>query len=459
MGNKWKTTSLKELGIKLIDCDHKTPKAVEDGVPYIGIPQMDNGRINFSANPRLISEEDFVKWTRKANPKYGDIILSRRCNSGETVYVPKNYKFALGQNLVLLRPEGDRIHPEYLRWAVHGREWWSEVAKYLNPGAIFESLKCADIPKFEIPEPPKSAQIKIAKVLSVISDKIELNQQTNKTLENMAQALFQSWFVNFDPVVDNALSAGTQLSDFPEELQHRAEHRKQAQQLADFKPLPDNIRKLFPSEFEQTDEPSIGINGWIPKEWTNGTLASVAKYTASRIDGLELTIDNYVSTENMLSNKGGVTKASSVPIVKTAPSFIPGNTLISNIRPYFKKIWLATSSGGRSNDVLGFEALEPQNQAYILNLLYQDQFFDYMMATSKGTKMPRGDKKAIMDWGVVVPTLKVRESYSKLAQEYYDVIPVRDKESESLIELRDTLLPKLISGELVLADSQLSTEA
>ena len=154
MGSKYKKASLKDLGVELIDCDHKTPKAVEMGIPYIGIPQMDNGRINFDAKPRLISEEDFVKWTRKANPTYGDVILSRRCNSGETVYVPKNRRFALGQNLVLLRPKGDRLFPEYLRYVVKSKEWWDEVAKYLNPGAIFESLKCADIPKFMVPEPP-----------------------------------------------------------------------------------------------------------------------------------------------------------------------------------------------------------------------------------------------------------------------------------------------------------------
>ncbi|MBL0711035.1 MAG: restriction endonuclease subunit S, partial [Colwellia sp.] len=269
MVNKWTTTSLKDLGIKLIDCDHKTPKAVDNGIPYIGIPQMDNGRINFDANPRLISEEDFIKWTRKADPKYGDVILSRRCNSGETVYVPKNSKFALGQNLVLLRPTDDRIHPEYLRWVVHGYEWWNEVAKYLNPGAIFESLKCADIPKFKIPEPPKRDQIKISEVLSAISDKIELNHQSNQTLEQMAQALFKSWFIDFDPVIDNALDAGITVNDFPEALQHRAllrkDSRKQAELLNEYKPLPDDIRALFPSEFEQTDEPSIGIKGWIPK--------------------------------------------------------------------------------------------------------------------------------------------------------------------------------------------------
>jgi type I restriction enzyme S subunit len=69
MNEGWKIKTLNELGVKLIDCDHKTPKAQEAGVPYIGIPQLNNGHIDFEAKPRLISEEDYVKWTRKANPK------------------------------------------------------------------------------------------------------------------------------------------------------------------------------------------------------------------------------------------------------------------------------------------------------------------------------------------------------------------------------------------------------
>ena len=259
MGSKWKTTSLKELGVQLIDCDHKTPKAVEDGIPYIGIPQMDNGRINFDANPRLISEDDFVTWTRKANPTYGDIILSRRCNSGETAYVPKNAKFALGQNLVLLRPTGDKLHPEYLRWAVQSREWWGEISKYLNPGAIFDSLKCADIPKFQIPEPPKSQQVKISEILSSISNKIELNRQINQTLEQMAQTLFKSWFVDFDPVIDNALAAGNPI---PEALQARADRRTELARSDNAPQLPHHIRTLFPDRF--THHPDMG---WIPEGW------------------------------------------------------------------------------------------------------------------------------------------------------------------------------------------------
>ena len=103
---------LNEAGVTLIDCDHKTPAAQTSGYPYIGIPQLKNGHIRLDGD-RLISEEDFVLWTKKAIPKHNDVILSRRCNPGESAYVPEGLEIALGQNLVLLRSDGSVIYPPF----------------------------------------------------------------------------------------------------------------------------------------------------------------------------------------------------------------------------------------------------------------------------------------------------------------------------------------------------------
>ena len=108
---------------------------------------------------------------------------------------------------------------------------------------------------------------------------------------------------------------------------------------------------------------------------------------------------SYISTENMIPNKGGVSPATNVPISGKVKRFFPGDTLISNIRPYFKKIWLADQAGFCSNDVLIFKPLECSKE-YLYWLLSEDAFFKYMMATSKGTKMPRGDKLAIMSYAI-----------------------------------------------------------
>ena len=119
MAVEWEKTSLREAGVTLIDCDHRTPPAAEVGYPYIAIPQVKQGRIDLS-DVRLISPEHFKDWTRKAKPQHYDVVLSRRCNPGETAHVPEGLDCALGQNLVLLRADGTKLFPPFLRWLVRG---------------------------------------------------------------------------------------------------------------------------------------------------------------------------------------------------------------------------------------------------------------------------------------------------------------------------------------------------
>ena len=195
MTSEWKIESLREAGVSLIDCDHRTPPAAAAGYPYVAIPQLEQGRIDLT-DVRRITREHFVEWTRKANPKAHDVILSRRCNPGETAVVPAGLECALGQNLVLLRADEQKMFPPFLRWLVRGSDWWEQVGKFLNVGAVFDSLKCADIPNFRLPIPPADEQRAIANVLGALDDKIELNRQMSETLESLAQTLFKNWFVN-----------------------------------------------------------------------------------------------------------------------------------------------------------------------------------------------------------------------------------------------------------------------
>ena len=118
----------------------------------------------------------------------------------ETAFVPHGLEFALGQNLVLLRADGTKVYPPFLRWLVKSPEWWNQISRFINVGAVFDSLKCSDIPNFELHIPPIPEQRAIACVLGALDDKIELNRRMSGTLEAMARALFKSWFVDFDPV-------------------------------------------------------------------------------------------------------------------------------------------------------------------------------------------------------------------------------------------------------------------
>ena len=129
-------------------------------------------------------------------------------------------------------------------------------------------------------------------------------------------------------------------------------------------------------------------------------LSDICDYVTSRTTNIE----NYISTENMLPNKGGVCTPSNVPS-GAAIEYKVGDILISNIRPYFQKIWQADCNGACSADVLCFRANDKVDSKYLYYLLSQQLFFDYVMSGAKGCKMPRGDKKQIMQWQISLPPM------------------------------------------------------
>ena len=129
-------------------------------------------------------------------------------------------------------------------------------------------------------------------------------------------------------------------------------------------------------------------------------LSLLCEYRKGKVSVDGLNKDTYISTENKLPNKGGVIRATSLPTTSQTQEYKKGDVLVSNIRPYFKKIWQAEYDGGCSNDVLVFKANENTDKDFLYYVLADDAFFNYSMATSKGTKMPRGDKTSIMQYGV-----------------------------------------------------------
>lgn len=131
-------------------------------------------------------------------------------------------------------------------------------------------------------------------------------------------------------------------------------------------------------------------------------LSDICDFRKGKVDVSNLTLKTYISTENMLPNKGGITVASSFPTVQLTQEYKKGDVLVSNIRPYFKKIWRAKNDGGCSNDVLVFQGNSNIDGDFLYYVLANDDFFAYSMATSKGTKMPRGDKTSIMQYEVPV---------------------------------------------------------
>ena len=168
-------------------------------------------------------------------------------------------------------------------------------------------------------------------------------------------------------------------------------------------------------------------------------LADICEYAKGKVDVAILDEETYISTENMLPNKGGVMSASSLPTVAQTQAFLTSDVLVSNIRPYFKKIWFAEFDGGCSNDVLVFRAKDGVSKRFLYYVLANDAFFDYSMATSKGTKMPRGDKAAIMKYEVPDFTYEEQEKIAGILEALDRKIQLSTEINENLLEQAQAL--------------------
>lgn len=166
------------------------------------------------------------------------------------------------------------------------------------------------------------------------------------------------------------------------------------------------------------------------------TLSQICEIVSDKLPVNELINANltstYISTENMLPNKGGVVAPSSVPTTGKVTAYKTGDVLVSNIRPYFKKIWFASNDGGCSNDVLVFRAKKDVSPEYLHYVLADDSFFDYAMKTSKGTKMPRGDKKALMEYKIFEMNYSSQCQAAAILNRIDDLIKTNTKINENL---------------------------
>jgi len=444
MGCEWAKTTLAQAGVTLIDCDHRTPPASEAGYPYIAIPQLKDGRIELSG-VRRISATHYADWTKKLKPQGHDVIVVRRCNSGDSAVVPDSIECAIGQNLVVLRADGTKVLPAYLRWLLRGPDWWNEVGKYINVGAVFDSLKCRDIPNFEVAIPPIDAQREIASFLGALDDRIDLLRQTNATLEAIAQALFKSWFIDFDPVRAKA--------------EGRAPEAMDAATAA-----------LFPSEFEESEL------GPIPKGWEVATLSE------------------HVDAVRGLSYKGaGLTCAGDgLPMHNLNSVLEGGGYKYAGIKYYngaYKErhlveagdIIVANTEQGHHHRLIGFPAIVPHRFAngifshhlyrvrakkgspitrhWLYYCLMTSAVRDQIIGCSNGSTVNMLKPAGLQIPQMVVPPAKLCQAFDAIAEDLRTKIESGVDRAETLAQLRDTLLPRLISGKLRLPEATEAVEA
>jgi type I restriction enzyme, S subunit len=169
-------------------------------------------------------------------------------------------------------------------------------------------------------------------------------------------------------------------------------------------------------------------------------LKDAVKYSNKRISADEITLENYVTTDNLLQNKQGKTKVESLPPNGgNVTAYEEGDILISNIRPYLKKLWFANQSGGSSADVLTFKVKQGFEPKFIYYSVFRDLFFDHMMNGSKGTKMPRGDKNQILDFPIPNFPLSTQKSIAKVLSDLDAKIELNNKINRELEAMAKTL--------------------
>ena len=438
VGDEWPIMPLREAGVSLIDCEHRTPPAAERGYPYVAIPQVKDGRINLNG-VRRITRERFDEWTRKADPKSFDIVLSRRCNPGETGFVSEGLKFALGQNLVLLRSDGTKVFKPFLRWLVRGPRWWDQVGVYINVGAVFDSLKCGDIPGFRLPIPPLPKQRAIAHVLGTLDDKIELNRRMSQTLEAMARALFKSWFVDFDPVRAKATLKYRDTTPPHGESDWSVERARAYLDRMD----PD-IAALFPDSFVDSE------HGPIPEGWEVKPLDEIAVFQ----NGLAL--QRYRPQENeewlpvvkIAQLRSGKADSGEKATAKIRPECVieDGDVVFSWSGSLMVKVWC----GGRAalNQHL-FKVASTKFPKWFFLLCVHSHLGDFRtIAAGKATTMGHIKRHHLSEAMCAVPNGQLLSAANGLMTALLEKSISASIQSRTLATLRDALLPKMVSGEL-----------
>lgn len=458
---------LENAGIQLIDGDRgknypKHNDFMENGY-CLFLSAKNVTKSGFQFQETLFINETKDRELRAGKLKYGDIVLTTRGTVGNVAYYDNNnpYKhIRINSGMIIIRADNKLWNPKFLYFILKSELLKEQIINLISGSAV-PQLPARDIRKFILPVINRSLQNKITNIISDINDKVNLNIEINQTLEKMSQTLFKSWFVDFDPVIDNALDAGNPI---PEALQARAELRQKVRNSTDFKPLPTEIRSFFPSEFEETEL------GWVPKGWSIVRTEDIALKIGMGPFGSNIKVSTFV-------NAG-------VPIISGQhlkdPLLIDGDNnfitpehaeKLKNSAVYRKDI-IFTHAGN-----IGQVSLIPEDSEYDRYIISQRQFFlrvnesksspYYLIhyfrsekgqhallsnASQVGVPSIARPSTHLKNISFLNPPMVLLKEFEKFSTPLFHRFSKNRKCGVSLTALRDTLLPKLISGELSLED-------
>ena len=383
---------------------------VQQGIPFYRskeVIELSSGK-NISEQLFIFSEKYSEIKSKFPVPQENDVLITAVGTIGEILVVKNpNFYFKDGNLIWLRNINFEIIDIDYLYYFLKS-DLFQKTIKYNNIGAVQKALTIDFLKTVKITLPSLDNQRKLISILKSIDKKLKNNNQINQELEAMAKTLYDYWFVQFD---------------FPDQNGN---------------PYKSSGGKMVYN---------LELKREIPEGWGVEKLGDVSQYVSEKVDSSELNIENYVGTDNMIADMGGIELTTSIPKSGTSTKFSVGDILISNIRPYFKKIWLSDRTGGCSADVLCIRTDRIIPKEFVYATLARDDFFNYDVAGSKGSKMPRGDKKHIMEYPIVFE-FGVAEQYSKIVRPIYEAVHENNNQNQELTKLRDWLLPMLMNGQV-----------
>lgn len=427
----WTTKKLDDCLEKLLDYRGKSPTKSPTGIPVLSAKVVKSTGL-LRPIEQTIAPSYYSKWMVRGLPKIGDVVMTTEAPLGEVLQLnAETANFALGQRIVCMRGKRDLLDSTFLRYALISPQQQANLAASAT-GTTVLGISQKALRKIDISFPKLSQQIAIGQLLSTIDDKIELNRQMNETLEGMARALFRDWFVDFGPTrrkaageTDPVKILGGAISS-PEKATH--------------------IANLFSNQ--------LGEEGW-PVGWKQGRLDDWANSVTHTVKPDEIDQEtHYIGLEHMPRRSIALGQwETAAKVTSNKSAFKRGQVLFGKLRPYFHKVGIAPLNGICSTDIVVVDGLVPELRAFVVTLMSTDDFVSYTNQSSSGTKMPRTSWKLMREYPIARASKEIVLAFSELVQPMHDKILHSLGENQTLADMRDLLLPKLMSGEIRLKEA------
>ncbi|RTL15220.1 MAG: restriction endonuclease subunit S [Burkholderiales bacterium] len=427
----------------VVDCPHSTPVWTDSGFVVLRNQNIKNGRLDLSA-PSFTDEEHFKQRVRRLAPRPGDIVITREAPMGEVCKIPEGLICCLGQRQVLLRPKSG-VNADYLLYALQSPAVQEQVRWNEGTGSTVSNIRIPVLEKIEIPRLGESEKL-IATALKSIDDKIDLNRRINQTLEAMAQAIFKSWFVDFDPVKAKiaALTEGRDpLRAAMRAISGKSEVELDALPPEAFEQLAATAA-LFPDEMEESEL------GKVPRGWEAQSLDSVANY----LNGLALqkfppkSATDFLPVIKIAQLRAGHTEGADKAVSDLKLEYVvcDGDVLFSWSGSLEVDVWTG-GRGALNQHLFKVTSSIVPKWFYLWATKYHLPEFREI-AANKATTMGHIQRKHLSDARTATPPTEFLTQASKLISPLLDEIVSLRLQSRELAKARDTLLPKLLSGEL-----------